>query len=103
MNSMIKMERTCSSLRCNVVREGELIGRMEGVYITQWFLKNRYSYKGSFSKFITFNPDDCCPGITVDILFLDRNLMAKDAKIGWMRAPGKNGTFQASQIEYCEI
>lgn len=100
---MIKMERTCSSLRCNVICEGELIGRMEGVNITQWFLKNRYSYKGSFSKFITKNPADSCSGITVDIIFLDRNLIAKDAKIGWMRAPGKNGTFQASQIEYYEI
>lgn len=103
MNSMIKMERTCSSLRCDVVCDGKFIGRMEGVSLTQWFLKNRYSYKGSFSKFITENPAYCCSGVTVDIVFLDRNLIAKDAKIGWMRAPGKNGTFQASRIEYYEI
>jgi hypothetical protein len=97
---MIKMERTCSSLRCNVVYNGKLIGRMEGVSLTQWFLKNKYSYKGSFSKFITENPADSCSGIIVDIIFLDRKLIAKDAKIGWIRAPGKNGTFHASKIEY---
>ncbi len=100
---MLKMERTCSSLRCDVMCEGKLIGRMEGVSLTQWFLKNKYAYKGSFSKFITLNPDDCCSGITVDIIFLDRNLIARDAKIGWLRAPGKNGTFQASKIEYNDI
>ncbi len=82
---------------------GKLIGYMEGVTLTQWFLKNKYSYKGSFSKFITFNPDDSRSGIMVDIVFLDKNLIAKDARIGWIRAPGRNGTFQASIMEYYEI
>ena len=53
---MLKMERTCSSLKCDVLLEGKLIGIMEGVNLIQWFLKNKYSFKGSFSRFITFNP-----------------------------------------------
>ena len=100
---MLKMERACSSLRCNVMCNGELMGRMEGVNLTQWFLKNKYSYKGSFSNFITINPADSRSGITVDIIFLDKNLVAKDSRIGWIKAPGKNGTFQASRMEYYEI
>lgn len=103
MNSMIKMERTCNSFKCDVLHEGRSIGYMEGVSLTQWFLKNKYSYKGSFSKFITKNPADCCTGIIVDIVFSDRKLIARDARIGWMRAPSRNGTFQASKIEYYEI
>ena len=99
---MLKMERTCSSLRCDVMYNGKLIGHMEGVTLIQWFLKNKYSYKGSFSKFLTFNPADSCSGIIVDIIFSDKNLIAKNARIGWIRAPGCNGTFQASKMEYYE-
>ena len=97
------MERTCSSLKCDVLHKGNLIGYMEGVSLTQWFLKNKYRYKGSFSKFITENPANCCQGIIVDIIFSDRKLMAKNARIEWMRSPGKNGTFEASKIEYYDI
>lgn len=96
------MERTCNSLRCDVMCEGKLIGRMEGVCLTQWFLKNQYSYKGSFSKFFTENPDDCRPGIVVDIIFSDKKLIIKEARIGWINAFGPNGTFQAAGIEYYE-
>jgi hypothetical protein len=100
---MLKMEKTCSSLKCDVMYNGKLIGHMKGVTLTQWFLKNRYSYRGSFSKFITFDPADDYTGITVDIIFLDKNLVAKNSKIEWMRAPGRNGTFQASNMEYYEV
>lgn len=100
---MLKMERTCNSLRCDVMYNDELVGHMEGVTLTQWFLKNKYCYKGSFSKFITFNPDNSCSNIVVDIIFPDKNLVAKNARIGWIRAPGKNGTFQASKMEYYEL
>lgn len=100
---MLKMERTCNSLKCNVLHEGKLIGYMDGVSLTQWFLKNRYSYKGSFSNFVAENPEYNRVGITVDIVFLDLNVMAKDAKIEWINAFGSNGTFQASSIEYCDV
>ncbi len=97
---MLKMERTCSSLKCDVLLEGKLIGIMEGVNLIQWFLKNKYSFKGSFSRFITFNPEDYGAGITVDIIFRDKKLIARNAKIEWIRAPGENGTFNASKMEY---
>ncbi len=103
MNIMLKMERTCNSLKCDVLYNGELIGYMEGVNLIQWFLKNRYSYKGSFSKFITLNPVDDYSGMVVDIIFSDKNLIAKNARIEWIRAPGMNGTFQASNMEYYEF
>jgi len=103
MNIMLKMERTCNSLKCDVMCNGELIGYMEGVNLTQWFLKNKYSYKGSFSKFITFNPVDDYSGMIVNIIFTDKNLIAKNARIEWIRAPGKNGTFRASNMEYYEL
>ena len=103
MNIMLKMERTCNSLKCDVIYNGELIGYMEGVNLIQWFLKNRYSYKGSFSKFITLNPVDDYSGMVVDIIFSDKNLIARNARIEWIRAPGKNGTFKASSMEYYEI
>lgn len=99
---MLKMERTCNSLRCNVVHNGELIGRMEGVCLTQWFIKNRYSYKGSFSNFFAEDPDDCRLGIVVDIIFSDKKLIIKEARIEWINAFGTNGTFQAAGIEYHE-
>ena len=103
MNIMLKMERTCNSLKCDVIYNGELIGYMEGVNLIQWFLKNRYSYKGSFSKFTTFNSVDDYSGMVVDIIFSDKNLIARNARIEWIRAPGKNGTFKASSMEYYEI
>lgn len=100
---MLKMERTCNSLKCNVLHEGKLIGHMNGVNLTQWFLKNKYSYKGSFSNFVTKNPEHRCVGITVDIIFLDLKLVAKDSRIEWINAFGLNGTFQSLRIEYCDI
>ncbi len=100
---MIKMEKTCSSPKCDVLFEGKYIGYMDGVSLIQWFLKNRYCYRGSFSRFVTNDPQYSKSGITVDIIFLDKNLVAKNAKIEWLKAPGKNGTFIASNMEYYEI
>lgn len=99
---MLKMERTCNSLRCKVMYKSELIGRMEGVCLTQWFIKNKYKYKGSFSNFFTENDDYCSPGIIVDIIFSDKKLIIKEARIEWINAFGTNGTFQAAGIEYYE-
>jgi hypothetical protein len=73
---------------------------MEGVNVNKWFLKNKYSYKGSFSNFVTFDPEDCCAGIIVDIIFSDKKLIVRDAKIEWINSFGKNGTFNASKMEY---
>lgn len=96
---MIKMERTCNTLRCDVVHEGRRIGRMEGVGVIQWFVKNKYRYTGTFSRFITENPDDSHSGLKVDIVFPDRKLVIKEALIEWMKNPCQNGTFHASSIE----
>jgi len=100
---MIKMEKTCGSPKCSVMHEGKLIGHMDGVGLIQWFLKNKYCYRGSFSRFITDDIELNRQGITVDIIFLDKKLMAKNAKIEWLKAPCKNGTFIAKNIEYCEV
>ncbi|HML05147.1 MAG TPA: hypothetical protein VK426_05170 [Methanobacterium sp.] len=97
---MIKMESTCSSLKCDVIYKGSVIGHMEGVNLIQWFLKNKYCYRGSFSNFLTIDPEDCCAGIVVDIVFNDKNLIAKDARIEWINSYGKNGTFNAAKMEY---
>ena len=99
---MIKIERTCSSLKCDVVHKGEKIGKMEGVCVTQWFLKNHYNYTGAFSRFVTEKPELSRSGIKVDIVFKDRKIVAKDACIGWIRGPSKNGTFSAKSIEYAD-
>jgi len=99
---MIKIERTCSSLKCDVLHKGEVIGKMEGVSVTQWFLKNHYNYTGAFSRFITDQPELSRSGIKVDIVFNDRKIVAKDACIGWIRGPTKNGTFSAKTIEFAD-
>jgi hypothetical protein len=96
---MIKMEKTCGSLRCDVLHEGKRIGHMDGVNITQWFLKNRYRYTGTFSRFITEDPSDSHSGIEVDIIFPDKKLVIKDALVEWMKGPCKNGTFHSYKIE----
>lgn len=97
---MLKMEKSCSSFKCDVLIEGELIGHMEGVNVIQWFLKNQYSYRGSFSNFETIDSDYCCPGAIVDVVFQDKKLIARNARIEWINAFGKNGTFTASKMEY---
>lgn len=97
---MLKMERSCNSLKCDVLSEGELIGYMEGVNLIQWFLKNKYSFKGSFSNFVTLNREDCRAGMTVDVIFKDKKLIARDAKIEWINAFGTNGTFHSLKMEY---
>jgi hypothetical protein len=97
---MIKMERTCGCMRCDVILEGEKIGTMEGVYLTQWFVKNRYRYTGTFSRYLTENPNCLEPGITVDIIFPNK-IVIKDAFIEWIRQPNGGGTFNARGIESC--
>jgi hypothetical protein len=99
---MLKLERTCNSRKCDVLINGELVGYMEGVNLTQWFIKNRYAFKGSFSNFITFNHDNDHAGKIVDIVFNDKNLIARKAKIDWINSYGENGTFTAFKMEYYE-
>ncbi|MBM4241244.1 MAG: hypothetical protein FJ150_06260 [Euryarchaeota archaeon] len=96
---MIKMEKTCNSLKCNVIKDGKVIGRMEGVNVIQWLLKNKYRYTGAFSRFITNNPEDCHIGMKIDIEFPDKHIVVKGALIEWIRGTCKNGTFHAVGIE----
>jgi hypothetical protein len=100
---MIKMERCCGSLRCDVIQEGIKIGHMDGVNLTQWFVKNRYHYTGTFSRFITLDPDNSHSGITIDIAFLDKPFLIKNARVEWMKSPMRNGTFHAEKIESHEV
>jgi hypothetical protein len=99
---MIKMERTCGSLRCDVMKEGKKIGHMDGLNVTQWFLKNKYMYTGSFSRFVTENPEDSHSGIKIDIIISEKRFIIKDACIEWMKSPLNNGTFNAKGIESYE-
>ncbi len=99
---MLKMEKTCCSLKCDVLHGGELIGYMEGVYITQWFIKNKYLFKGSFNIFIQKSDENFNVGIIVDIIFPDKKLIARDAKVGGINSYGKNGTFEASKLDHYE-
>lgn len=100
---MIKMEKTCGSPKCEVIHNGEKIGRMDGVNVIQWFLKNRYRYTGTFSRFITDDPDDSHSGIKIDIIIPEKRLIIKDACVEWMKSPLNNGTFHAEKIESYEI
>ncbi|WP_300489515.1 hypothetical protein [Methanothermobacter sp.] len=95
---MIRIERTCASFRATVIMEGEEIGIMEGIYLTQWFLKTRYHFTGTFIRFIPVNEKFNRSGLTVDILLHDQNVMVKDALIDWLSDSGK-GTFRAKRIE----
>jgi len=99
---MIKMEKTCGSPKCDVVKKGKKIGHMDGLNVIQWFLKNKYKYTGTFSRFVTDNPDDSHSGIRIDIIIPERHLIIKDACIEWMKSPLNNGTFNAKCIESYE-
>ena len=99
---MIKMEKSCGSPKCDVIQEGKKIGYMDGVNVIQWFVKNKYRYTGSFSRFVTENPEDSHSGIKIDILIPERKLIIKDARVQWMKSPLNNGTFNAQRIESCE-
>lgn len=66
---------------CDVLRGDKYIGYMEGVILTQWFIKNKYQFKGSFSRFMTFDHEDNHAGVIVDIILKDKNLRVKNARI----------------------
>jgi hypothetical protein len=100
---MIKMERTCGSFKCDVIQNGKKIGYMDGVNLTQWFVKNKYRYTGTFSRFITINPLESHSGINVDIVFGDKSIVIKDAMVEWMKSTAKNGTFHAEKVESYDI
>lgn len=99
---MIKMEKSCGSPKCDVIHKGKKIGHMDGLNVIQWFLKNRYRYTGTFSRFVTENPDDSHSGIKIDIVLPEKHLIIKDACIDWMKSPLNNGTFNAKSIESFE-
>jgi hypothetical protein len=96
---MIKMERTCNSLKCDVFFEGQLIGEMEGVSLIQWFLKNKYKYTGAFNRFIT-ESEFLSDGMAFDVVFKGSRIVVKEVTINWIKGPDKNGTFLAKKIEY---
>lgn len=98
---MIIMERTCGSYKCDVIQDGELIGHMDGVNLIQWFVKNRYRYTGTFSRFIT-NNTDYDMDINIDIVFANKKIVIKDAKVEWIKNKNQNGTFHAAKIESYE-
>jgi hypothetical protein len=96
---MIKMEKNCRSPKCDVIMEGRKIGYMEWVNLIKWFMKNRHTYKGTFSRFITENPENSQSGIQIDIIIAEKKLVIKDARVEWMKSPLNNGTFRAEKIE----
>jgi len=102
VGTMIKMEKTCGSPKVEVMKDGKRIGHMDGMNVIQWFLKNKYKYTGTFSRFITEDPDDSHSGIKIDIVIPEKHLIIKDACIEWMKSPLNNGTFNAKRIESYE-
>ena len=97
------MERTCGSYKCDVMQEGKRIGRMDGVNLIQWFVKNRYRYTGTFSRFVTNDPSESQSGMDIDIIFSNKRVIIKDAKIEWIKSQNQNGTFHATRIESYEV
>ncbi len=97
------MEKTCGSYKCDVMRKGKLIGYMDGVNLIQWFVKNKYRYTGTFSRFVTNDPDDFQSGIDIDIVFSNKRIIIKDATIEWIKSENQNGTFHAAKIESYEL
>ncbi len=99
---MIIMERICGSYKCEVIHKGKRIGNMDGVNLIQWFVKNKYRYTGSFSRFVTTDPNERQSGIDVDIVFSNKRIIIKNARVEWMKNPNQNGTFHATNIESYE-
>ena len=97
------MEKTCGSYKCDVMQEGKRIGRMDGVNLIQWFVKNRYRYTGTFSRFVTNDPTEIQSGMDIDIIFSNKRVIIKDAKIEWIKSQNQNGTFHAARIESYEV
>jgi hypothetical protein len=85
------------------MQEGKKIGRMDGVNLIQWFVKNRYRYTGTFSRFVTNDPTENQSGMDIDIIFSNKRVIIKDAKIEWIKSQNQNGTFHAARIESYEI
>jgi hypothetical protein len=98
---MIKMERTYGCFRAQVLHNGKQIGAMEGVYVTQWFVKNKYRFTGTFNRFFTNEPEYRRPGERFDIVLLDKHIIVKNAFIEWIREQSGSGTFNAEKIESC--
>ena len=97
------MEKTCGSYKCDVMQDGKRIGRMDGVNLIQWFVKNKYRYTGTFSRFVTNDPNESQSGMDIDIIFSNKRVIIKDAKIEWIKSQNQNGTFHAARIESYEI
>lgn len=96
---MIKMERTYGCLRAKVLCQGKEIGTMEGVYLTQWFVKNKYRFTGTFNYYFTEEPEYMIPGARVDIVLPDKEIIVKNVFIEWIRKSSGSGTFNAEKIE----
>lgn len=93
------MERTYGCLRAIVLFEGKKIGTMEGVYLTQWFVKNKYRFTGTFNRYLAEDSQFRSPGARVDVVLPDKNLIVKNVFIEWIRKSSGNGTFNAERIE----
>ena len=100
---MIKMEKTCGSYKCEVMHDGKKIGYMDGVNLIHWFVKNRYRYTGTFSRFVTSDPYEKQSCLDLDIVFSNKRIVIKNARIEWMKSPNQNGTFHAATIESYEV
>ena len=88
---MIKMEKTYGCLRAPVLHMGKQIGTLHAVYLTQWFVGNKYRFTGTFNKFVP-----CVESI--DILLPDKKVLVKNAFIEWVRKEPGSGTFNAEKI-----
>ena len=86
-------------MRADVLYEGKKVGTMEGVYLTQWFVKNKYRFTGTFTRYFTEDSKYRESGAKVDIVFQDKKIIIKKACIEWVKEPMGSGTFNALGIE----
>lgn len=97
---MIKMEKTYGCLRAPVLHKGKQIGTLHALYMTQWFVSNKYRFTGTFNKFVPCleSIDTLEPGDVVDVLLPDKKVLVKNVFIEWIRKDPGSGTFNAEKI-----
>ena len=54
-------------------------------------------------KFVTCDPEESKFGIDIDIIFSNKRIIIKNARIEWIKSPNQNGTFHAANIESYEM
>ena len=97
---MIKLEKTYGCLRAPVLHMGKQIGTLHGVYVSQWFVFNKYRFTGTFTRFVPCveSIDNLESGDVVDLLLPDSNVLIKDVFIEWIREEPYSGTFNAQKV-----